>query len=195
MCNLYRLRASRDEVAHHFRARATSAFAWKEEIYPRYAAPVVIHAEGERRLGPMHWGFPTEAPGKTKMLTKHVTNARNLASPLWRASLPRRRCLVPFTQFAEPKSGKDEHGRPAQYWFTVTDQPIAAFAGLWRQTEQGPVFAFCTTQPNALIAPLHPKAMPVVLSEAEQEVWLTGTADEALALQAAYPSQLMAVGR
>ena len=152
MCNLYRIRASRDEVAHHFRARATSDFAWKEEIYPRYAAPVVIQAEGERR------------------------------------------CLVPFTQFAEPKSGKDKHGRPAQYWFTVTDQPIAAFAGLWRPTEAGPVFAFCTTEPNALIAPLHPKAMPVVLGEAEQDVWLTGSADEALGLVASYPSQLMAVG-
>src|SRR5690349_20395374 len=103
VCNLYRIRVSRDEVAGHFRARATRAFDWKEDIYPRYAAPVVIHAEGERRLGPMLWGFPTEVPGKTKMLTKHVTNARNLASPLWRASLPKRRCLVPFTQFAEPK--------------------------------------------------------------------------------------------
>ena len=123
-----------------------------------------------------------------------VLKENSYAAPVVIQAEGERRCLVPFTQFAEPKSGKDKHGRPAQYWFTVTDQPIAAFAGLWRPTEAGPVFAFCTTEPNALIAPLHPKAMPVVLGEAEQDVWLTGSADEALGLVASYPSQLMAVG-
>lgn len=196
MCNLYRIRASANEVARTFDAVQTSAFDWKADIYPRYTAPVVIAHDGERRLGPMAWGFPTEVPGKTKKLTKHVTNARNLASSMWRPSVsrPARRCLVPFTQFAEPKPGKDEEGRPAQHWFSITDQPIAAFAGLWRPTESGPVFAFCTTEPNPLVAPLHPKAMPVVLQRDDQELWLTGAVEDVLALQAPYPSQMMGVG-
>lgn len=194
MCNLYRMDRAATEIAHIFDATLSSDFAWQEDIYPRYTAPVVISARGERRLGPMRWGFPTEVPGKTKMLTKHVTNARNLSSPMWRPSLARRRCLVPFTRFAEPAPGKDADGRPAQHWFTISDQPVAAFAGLWRPTEDGPVFAFCTTEPNPLVAPLHPKAMPVVLGVEEQETWLTGSVEEALALQAPYPSQLMTVG-
>jgi len=193
MCNLYRMNRSATEIARIFDATLSGEFAWPDDIYPRCTAPVVIEARGERRLGPMRWGFPTEVPGKTRMLTKHVTNARNLASPMWRPSLARRRCLIPFTSFAEPKPGKDGHGRPAQYWFTVGDQPVAAFAGLWRPSEDGPLFAFCTTEPNPLIAPLHPKAMPVVLGREEQELWLTGSVEEALALQAPYPSQLMAV--
>ncbi|AKM11787.1 hypothetical protein AB433_11825 [Croceicoccus naphthovorans] len=171
----------------------SSAFEWPEYIYPRMTAPVIVSARGERRLGPMDWGFPTQVCGKTRMLTKHVTNARNLNSPMWRPSLATRRCLVPFTRFAEPKAGKDAEGKPAQYWFTISDQPVAAFAGLWRPTETGPVFAFCTTEPNALVAPLHPKAMPVVLMAEDQDRWLGDDAEDALKLVASYPSQLMTV--
>lgn len=196
MCNLYRVRASAAEIAGLFQATISSDFAWKEEIYPRYEAPVIIAHEGERRLGPMKWGFPTEVQGATKKITKHVTNARNLGSGFWRSSVAKasRRCLVPFTQFAEPQPGKDGEGRPAQYWFNITDQPIACFAGLWRPTESGPVFAFCTTEPNPLIAPLHPKAMPMILMPSDHERWLAGSVDDALALQAPYPSQMMGVG-
>lgn len=143
----------------------------------------------------MNWGFPRSVPGKTKMLLKHVTNARNLDSPFWKSAVsnPARRCLVPFTAFAEPKPGKDDDGRPAHYWFRVADQEIPAFAGLWRPTETGAVFAFATCEPNSLVRPLHEKAMPVILLAEDHETWLSGTADEALALQAPYPSQLMHV--
>jgi len=193
MCNLYRIRSTSAEMAQVFGAVVPAPLEWKDEIYPRYAAPVIIAHQGERRLGPMSWGFPTQVAGKTKMLTNHVTNARNLASSFWKPSAmnPARRCLVPFTEFAEPKPGKDSEGRPAQYWFSISDQATACFAGLWRPTEAGPVFAFATTDPNPLIAPLHPKAMPVILLEQDHERWLTGSYDDVLALQAAYPSQLM----
>jgi putative SOS response-associated peptidase YedK len=56
------------------------------------------------------------------------------------------------------------------------------------------VYAFCTTEPNPLVAPRHPKAMPVILLREDHERWLAGSFDEVLALQAGYPSQMM-VGR
>lgn len=194
MCNQYRMRRPVAEIARVFSARVTQPVEWPDNIYPRMTAPIVISVNGDRRVGPMAWGFPTEVEGKTKRISKHVTNARHLESPFWRGALARHRCLVPFTEFAEPRPGKDEHNRPAQWWFKASDQPIAAFAGLWRQTEHGPVFAFCTTEPNALVAPLHPKAMPVILLPEDHERWLEGSVDDALALQAAYPSQLMRLG-
>ena len=139
------------------------------------------------------WGVPCQVPGKrpgTK-LTKHVTNVRNLSSPFWRSMLtnPERRCLVPFTSFAEPVIG----GGRAEHWFTIKDRPLAAFAGIWRPTEVGEAFAFLTCEPSPLIAPLHPKAMPVILSEADYRAWLTGDWEDTQALASAYPSQLMAV--
>ena len=46
------------------------------------------------------------------------------------------------------------------------------------------LFGFLTTEPNAAVAPIHPKAMPVILTTAQEiETWLTAPADEALKLQ------------
>lgn len=151
--------------------------------------------EGEEAGAPvpqsMMWGVPCQVPGKragTK-LTKHVTNVRNLDSPFWRSMLkdPARRCLVPFSSFAEPVIG----GGRAEHWFRVRDRPIACFAGIWRPTEQGNAFAFLTCEPNSLVEPLHPKAMPVVLDEADYEKWLTADWDDVKRLACPFPSQLM----
>jgi putative SOS response-associated peptidase YedK len=40
---------------------------------------------------------------------------------------------------------------------------------------------------NALVASVHPKAMPMILAEDEQEQWLSGTFAEVCALSDAYP--------
>src|SRR3546814_9965247 len=72
MCNLYRLKTGTEEMAALFNARVTKPVEWKPEIYPRYVAPVVIEHEGDRRIGPMNWGFPTQVKGKTKIGRAHV---------------------------------------------------------------------------------------------------------------------------
>jgi putative SOS response-associated peptidase YedK len=45
------------------------------------------------------------------------------------------------------------------------------------------LFAFLTTEPNAVVAPIHPKAMPVILTTPDEiETWLTAPArDDATA--------------
>jgi putative SOS response-associated peptidase YedK len=50
------------------------------------------------------------------------------------------------------------------------------------------LFAFLTTKPNAEVEPVHPKAMPVILTEPEEiETWLTAPVEEALKLQRPLP--------
>jgi putative SOS response-associated peptidase YedK len=44
-----------------------------------------------------------------------------------------------------------------------------------------------------LVAPLHPKAMPVILPEADYRAWLTSDWEEVQPLTCPYPSQLMEV--
>ena len=168
------------------------------DLWPKRPATVARIDGGAKVLEAMTWGVPRTMPGKRPgtTATKHVTNVRNLTSPFWKSMLadPERRCLVPFTRFAEPKPGKDaDTGRPAEYWFNVVDRPVAAFAGLWRPSQAGRVFAFLTCAPNPLVAPFHPKAMPVVLSEDAYDSWLTGTFDAACAHAMPFPSQLMAL--
>jgi putative SOS response-associated peptidase YedK len=70
------------------------------------------------------------------------------------------------------------------------------FAGLWtpwrgvRGPKSAPVegehelFGFLMTEPNAVVAPIRPKAMPVILTNpAEIDLWLAADAAKALELQ------------
>jgi putative SOS response-associated peptidase YedK len=50
------------------------------------------------------------------------------------------------------------------------------------------LFGFLTTEPNAEVKAVHPKAMPVILTTpAEVETWLTAPTMEALVLQRPLP--------
>lgn len=50
------------------------------------------------------------------------------------------------------------------------------------------IFAFLTTEPNAIVAPIHGKAMPVILTrEDEIDNWMTAPPGEALKLQRPLP--------
>ncbi|WP_109808433.1 SOS response-associated peptidase [Sphingosinithalassobacter portus] len=162
-----------------------------DDVWPKGEGWVARIEDGEKRFEPMRWGFELHVPGKREGTTRktQVTNIRNLSSPFWRGRVPRieRRCLVPFTRFAEPKigQGREEH------WFTVPSRPAAAFAGIWDMWNGEPVFAFLTCEPNSLVKPLHPKAMPVILAEDDYQLWLTGDWNEAQSLVAPFPAQLM----
>ena len=195
MCNLYSMTATVDELRRIFGGfeGERDNLPPYDEIYPGKLAPVLRKSEGGAlRLEMMRWGFPGPAAAKSRP----ITNVRNLDSPFWRSTIanPAQRCLVPFTSFAEPKPGKDpETGRPANHWFTVAGEEVCAFAGIWRFSEGRRRFAFLTCEPNPLVAPLHPKAMPVILQPEDYDRWLDGEAADACSLAQPFPSQLMAV--
>jgi putative SOS response-associated peptidase YedK len=161
------------------------------EIFPDYAAPVIVAAGQGRRLERMTWGWPP--PGQVK---RPVTNIRNLASPMWRNALtdPARRCLVPVTAFSEWSSDPDPlTGRKRKHWFALRDAELFAFAGLWRPTREGPRFAFLTCEANALVGRVHPKAMPVILDRPEEGArWLSASVEEAAAMQCPLADEAMA---
>ncbi len=126
-----------------------------------------------------------------------TTNVRNTSSAHWRPWLkPENRCLVPFTAFSEP--GRDAEGKYRPVWFKLAGddpEPLAFFAGIrvmdWtcvRKIKTGmetcDLFAFLTTEPSEPVKSVHPKAMPVILTEADEiEAWMNAPWEIAQELQ------------
>jgi SOS response associated peptidase (SRAP) len=108
-----------------------------------------------------------------------------------------------------PRDRADDDTKPRKTptWFALSeDRPLFAFAGLWtpwrgvRGPKSAPVegehelFGFLTTEANAIVAPIHPKAMPVILTTAEEfDLWLEGETVEALKLQRPLPDGMLGI--
>lgn len=197
MCNLYRVRSARAEIASLFDATDDIGRDMeKDYVSPGREGMVVTAADDRHALAAMKWGFPPPPGARAP-----VVNVRNYGSPFWRSALknPERRCLVPVTEFQEWSVEPDpETGKKRPYWFSMPSRPIFSFAGVWRPTEQGPVFAFLTCgydgDPSGhIVGAVHPKACPVILHHEDEETWLKAPVEEALGLACAFPSQLMAI--
>lgn len=196
MCNLYSLRTGAAELRRAFGVAQDRIgnLPPLPAIFPDQMAPVVLTQPDGRALAMMRWGMPGP-----KAFGEHpVTNVRNVASPHWRPWLGvAHRCLVPVTAFSEYA---DTTPRKTPVWFARdADRPLFAFAGIWRPwtgvrgtkrenpdrvSEPHRLFAFLTTEANGVVGPVHPKAMPVLLTEPEEwATWLEAPAPEALRLQ------------
>ncbi len=204
MCNLYSVTKGQSAIRDLFAVKHDRAgnLPPMPSVFPDQMAPIVrVGADGERELAMARWGMP----GPPQYGGQPVTNIRNLGSPHWRGWLGKRnRCIVPATSFCEYLDTKP---RKTPIWFALSeDRPLFAFAGLWtpwrgvRGSKSAPVegdhelFGFLTTEANAIVAPIHPKAMSVILTTPNEiDLWLEGDTPDALMLQRPLPDDALRI--
>lgn len=204
MCNLYSHTRNVEAMRNLFASFDVMAQVVPQPgIFPDYAAPIIRNDEGGPRLAMTRWGMPSPRFAlEGKNYDPGITNVRNATSPHWRRWLGiEHRCLVPFTSFSEfnKAAGGD-------IWFAFgEDRPTAFFAGVWtpkwksvRKVKEGEVeadlYAFMTTEPNAEVGAIHPKAMPAILTTPEEcEAWMTAPWEQARALQRPLPDGALSI--
>ena len=184
MSRLYTAMASAADIAAHFCADVSSPIAVPTEVIEGNPGLVVLENGGRRLLKNMSWGFPRltrdmrlrgDPPGRLGLVA-------DLTNPMWEQLVvdPRYRCLIPISHFANPDG---DPGEKTRTWFSVTGEPLLAWAGFCRNTPDfGPVFAGMTMTANALVEPYNDR-MLVLLARDEYERWLHGSIQDVIAFQ------------
>lgn len=164
-------------------------------VAPSQYAPVIPQHDPEN-LYLYRWGLiPFWAKDRSigyKMINARSETIREKAS--YKGPFKKQRCLVLADGFYEWK----KVGKAKQPYRMVlaTGEPFH-FAGLYAQWKDPegrivPSFTILTTEPNALVAPIHNR-MPVILSQEALDIWLHPQADELdlLNLLKPLPEELM----
>lgn len=148
------------------------------EAHPGQPVPVVREFDGPLESLDMRWGLIPYAargdPGASPAIHVPLTDLSDshLSRGPW---VNGQRCMQLATSFQLWKA--DPQGRRSCWRVRPANRAVFGLAALWdrSQPREGSMIESC-----ALV--MLPGGMPVVLSAADQSVWLTGTAAQAAAL-------------
>ena len=177
MCGRFSQQRPASELAEIF-----SAEPLVDDPGPRYnvaptdGALVVVQREERRAITSYRWGLIPHWADSAKVGSR-MFNARAetlTASPAFRDSLRRKRCLVPVEAFYEWRREADIR---QPYTIGRTDGRPLILAGLWdgwRDPATDTVrrtFTIVTTAPNETMAAIHNR-MPAMLADEDWATWL-----------------------
>ncbi|HEX5591374.1 MAG TPA: SOS response-associated peptidase [Candidatus Limnocylindrales bacterium] len=177
MCGRFTQERPTSELAEIFEAEDLAiGDGGRYNVAPTDEAAVIVQRDDRRAVTAYRWGLIPHWAESAKVGNR-MFNARAetlAASPVFRESFRKRRCLVPVDSFYEWR----REGKVRQPFRVVpTDGRPLALAGLWagwRDPETDQVrrtFTIVTTGPNALMRSIHDR-MPVVVPPEAWERWL-----------------------
>jgi putative SOS response-associated peptidase YedK len=171
-------------------------FKPRYNIAPTQLVPVIT-SQSPKGFSFFYWGITPDF-GQNKPVAQKLINARAETvneKISFKSSFEKRRCLIPADGFYEWKKLGKKTKIP--YRFTLREDELFAFAGIWEEYEtvNGEIqhtFLILTTGPNEIAAEIHDR-MPVILNRQMEKKWLDNYTPESelLATLQPYPSDQM----
>jgi len=180
MCGRFARKSTQEVLADWFGVELEDMpwFAPTYNAAPQSVQPVVRlgRDSGSREVALLRWGlvpFWAKDP-KPGYSTFNARSEAVAGKPAFREALKKRRCLVPADAFYEWQRLDPKTKHPFAIGLK-SGQPCA-FAGLWdrwqpKDGEPLETFTILTTDPNALMEPIHNR-MPVILEPRDYDRWL-----------------------
>ncbi|HEY9899610.1 MAG TPA: SOS response-associated peptidase [Pantanalinema sp.] len=201
MCGRFSQSATAEAVAEAFGLAEIPVLSPRYNLAPSQPIPVIRRDPGdkERHLTMARWGLVPSWTRDPEAAPRPINARAETApeKPTFRDAFRYRRCLIPADGFYEWAT-RDSRKQPMR--FTMQDEHLFAFAGLWERW-QGPDGAVLetatvlTTEANPLVRPVHDR-MPVILAPGAYEAWLDPTRHDPaalLSLLGPYPASEMKV--
>lgn len=196
MCGRYSLSKSKIELEERFQAEMLPDFKPRYNIAPTQLVPVIT-SQSPKGFSFFYWGITPDF-GKNKPVAQKLINARAESvndKVSFKSSFEKRRCLIPADGFYEWKKLGKKTKIP--YRFTLREDELFAFAGIWEEYEtvSGEIqhtFLILTTSPNEIVSEIHDR-MPVILNRQMEKKWLDNYTPESelLSMLQPYPSDQM----
>lgn len=172
MCGRYTLYIDLAQVEARFRARAEfDAYYARYNIAPGQKVPSIFQHSSDTITEAM-WGW--DVPWMKT--SRGIINARSETAPKKRtftSAFREQRCIIPSQGFYE---WKPTGAKKQPYLFSLRDEALFGFAGLYQENEDGARVLILTCEPNTLVSDVHDR-MPVMLREEDESVWLDPDTD------------------
>lgn len=179
MCGRYALTSPPDAVRAYFGYVEQPNFPPRHDIRPTQPVAVMRLSQAAYSFALMRWGF---IPGFVKDEKEFplLLNARSetvFEKPSFRNAIRRRRCLFLADGFYEWQKLDDKGKKKQPYLIRRPQQGPLAMAGIFERwmSPNGSELDTCailTTSANATMSAIHDR-MPVILSRAQSEPWLS----------------------
>lgn len=196
MCGRYSLNKSKIELEERFQAEMLGDFKPRFNIAPTQLLPVLT-TDSPKGFSFFYWGITPDF-AKNKPVSQKLINARSetiTQKVSFKSSFEKRRCLIPADGFFEWKRIGKKTKTP--YRFTLSDEGLFAFAGIWEEYENDKgetnhTFLILTTEPNKNVGEVHDR-MPVILRKEDEKKWLDNysTEEQLIAMLRPFPAEEM----